>query len=307
MKQAVISIASASEASTLSDEKLNRERLRRDPSSSATARAETSTPYAPGSGSIKWYVTLRVTTAVPLPDTVTSADVKDPRSMTRMTSNVSRSTDTGETAYPPPGADPHRDDDDDDDDDPVGSTATVRLESSSKVAAAYAASASRPTTVSCVLLNPPRSFRRSISHRAARCAFAKSPLSTSATHAYAVASTATGCGKPYSDRRESSSTSSSTSSPQRMVVPPSETTPKVIIRARASNASSHPLPTETHARVSARAATATAYALSSFDAFRATYVIVASTLAPSRPPSTIARRQYAASPKPAPDAPAISA
>ena len=307
MKQAVISIASASEASTLSDEELNRERLRRDPSSSATARAETSTPYAPGSGSIKWYVTLRVTTAVPLPDTVTSADVKDPRSMTRMTSNVSRSTDTGETAYPPPGADPHRDDDDDDDDDPVGSTATVRLESSSKVAAAYAASASRPTTVSCVLLNPPRSFRRSISHRAARCAFAKSPLSTSATHAYAVASTATGCGKPYSDRRESSSTSSSTSSPQRMVVPPSETTPKVIIRARASNASSHPLPTETHARVSARAATATAYALSSFDAFRATYVIVASTLAPSRPPSTIARRQYAASPKPAPDAPAISA
>jgi hypothetical protein len=26
-----------------------------------------------------------------------------------MTSNVSRSTETGETAYPPPGADPHRD------------------------------------------------------------------------------------------------------------------------------------------------------------------------------------------------------
>jgi hypothetical protein len=54
--------------------------------------------------------------------------------MTRMTSNVSRSTETGETAYPPPGADPHRDETSDDTSDPAGSTATVRLESSSKVA-----------------------------------------------------------------------------------------------------------------------------------------------------------------------------
>ena len=92
-----------------------------------------------------------------------------------------------------------------------------------------------------------------------------------------------------------------------MVVPPSELTPRVIILARTVIASSQPLFTKTQDRVSARAATATAYALPSFDAFSETYAIVASTFAPDLPPSTIARRQYAAKPNPAPDEPVISA